>query len=130
MGFRLKIPSSAKKLDLIMGTSIRYKEEIPNIDYVIELSGADHEFQQEYIDIMKKEFSWQLGNYLYHIKQDEPRAAAEVVYKMKFIFTMLGMNRAFEFSELNENELQKGNFTFNDDFKKILKIVNEFLKTF
>lgn len=112
-----------------MDTAVPYKEEFPNMDYVIELGGTDFDFERKFIAILKKEFTWQLGNYLYHIKKDEPRAAAEIVHKIKFKFSILGMKNAFSFSEHYEERLHVGDMGLDEDFKKILRTVNEFLKT-
>jgi len=109
---------------------VRYFEELPNMDYVVELGGSDFDFERKFIAIMKKEFTWQLGNYLYHIKKDEPRAAAEIVHKMKFKFSVLGMPNAFDFSEHYQERLHVGDMALDEDFKKSLRKVNEFLKTF
>jgi|GEM_PF-385844 len=113
-----------------MATVVRYFEELPNMDYVVELGGSDFDFERKFIAIMKKEFTWQLGNYLYHIKKDEPRAAAEIVHKMKFKFSVLGMPNAFDFSEHYQERLHVGDMALDEDFKKSLRKVNEFLKTF
>ncbi|MRI00608.1 Hpt domain-containing protein [Kriegella sp. EG-1] len=112
-----------------MEDTVKYIEEFPNMDYVIHLGGTDFDFERKFIAILKKEFTWQLGNYLYHIKKDEPRAAAEVVHKIKFKFSVLGMNHAFTFSEYYEEQLHVGNMALDEDFKKCLRKVNEFLKT-
>lgn len=112
-----------------MITKVSYIVETPNMNYVIELGGEDHIFRKKFVEILKREFTDQLGNYLYHIKQDEPRAAAEVVHKIKYKFTMLSMKRAFYFSEAYEEQLHVGDMSSDDDFKKILKTVKEYLKT-
>ena len=112
-----------------MDTSVKYVEEFPNMDYVIELGGSDFDFERKFIDIMNKEFTWQLGHYLYHIKKDEPRAAAEIVHKVKFKFSILGMDWAFKFSETYQERLQVGDMEWDPIFKKILKKVQTFLET-
>jgi len=112
-----------------MITEVTYIEETPNMNYVIELGGEDHDFRKKFVEILKREFTDQLGSYLLHIKLDEPRAAAEVVHKLKYKFTMLSMKRAFYFAEGYEEHLHVGDMTLDDDFKKILKTVKEYLLT-
>lgn len=112
-----------------MDTAVRYIEEFPNMDYVVHLGGTDFDFERKFIAIMKKEFTRQLGNYLYHIKKNEPRAAAEIVHEIKFKFSILGMNNAFEFSEHYEERLHVGDTGLDKDFKKSLRKVNKFLKS-
>ncbi|MGI9550146.1 MAG: Hpt domain-containing protein, partial [Aurantibacter sp.] len=64
-----------------------------------------------------------------HIKNNEPRAAAEMVRKIKFKFTVLSMNNAFDFAEFYEEKLRVGDMSLADDFRLILKKVDTFLKT-
>lgn len=113
-----------------MSTVVRFIEESPNMNYLLELGGMDFDFERKFIALVKSEFTTCLGNYLYHIKKSEPRSAAEEVYEIKFIFEMLGMANAFKFSEFHEEKLQMGNTELDEDFKKSLRKVNEYLKSF
>ena len=108
----------------------QYEFETPNLSYVGDLVGAkDYEFQKKFVDLLKIEFVSDLGKYLYHIKIDEPRAAAEVVHKLKYKFSVLGMKKAFIFSETHKEKLHRGEKDLDGDFRKILKIVSAFLET-
>lgn len=108
----------------------QYIRETPNLSYVGDLIGTkDCEFQKKFVDLLKIEFTSNLGKYLYHIKIEEPRAAAEVVYKLKYKFSVLGMKKAYVFAENHRERLHVGNMDLDADFKKILKIVSNFLET-
>ena len=106
-----------------------YREEYPNLAYVVELAGtSDFDFERKFVAILKQEFSWDLGKYLYHIKQEEPRAAAEIVHKLKYKIGVLGMTQAYEFAEQHKEKLHVGDMSLDGDFKKTLKKIDSFLK--
>ena len=109
---------------------MKYIEEPPNLDYLFELSAADTDFEHEFMSVFKEEFIRQLGNYIYHIKKDEPRAAAELVFELKYKFGILGMPRAVDLAEYHEKRLHVGDTAMDDDFRKILKNVKDFLSAF
>ncbi|MBT2162570.1 Hpt domain-containing protein [Zobellia barbeyronii] len=105
-----------------------YKGERPSLNYVENLVGVrDAEFEQKFVTLLKSEFSWDLGKYLYHIKLDEPRAAAEIVHKLKYKISVLGMQKTFIFAEEHKERLHAGDASLDEDFKKILKRINVFL---
>lgn len=113
-----------------MDVQEEYLREIPNLDYVVDLVGTqDFEFRKKFVAIMRTEFTWDLGRYLYHIKIDEPRAAAEIVHKLKYKFSVLGMKKTFEFAEQHKAKLEVGDSGYDENFKVILKIVAKFLET-
>lgn len=106
-----------------------YREEHPNLAYVVELAGtSDFDFERKFIAILKQEFTWDLGKYLFHIKHNEPRAAAEIVHKLKYKIGVLGMSQAFEFAEEHKEKLHVGDTSLDENFKKILKKIDVFLK--
>jgi len=113
-----------------MDDTANYIEETPNLSYVVELVGtSDFNFEQKFVAILKQEFTWDLGKYLYHIKQEEPRAAAEIVHKLKHKLSVLGMKESFKLANAHQEKLEIGNTDLDADFKRILKIVDTFLKT-
>ncbi|MFH6602474.1 Hpt domain-containing protein [Maribacter algicola] len=106
-----------------------YREESPNLAYVVELAGtSDFDFEQKFVASLKHEFSMNLGKYLFHINRGEPRAAAEMVHKLKHKIRVLGMPKASDFAEQHEEKLHIGDTELDEDFKKILKTIDIFLK--
>jgi len=106
-----------------------YREERPNLAYVVVLAGtSDFDFERKFIAILKQEFTWDLGKYLYHIKLEEPRAAAEIVHKLKYKIGVLGMSQAYEFAEQHKEKLHVGDMSLDHDFQKVLKKIDNFLK--
>ncbi|MBG47577.1 MAG: histidine kinase [Pseudozobellia sp.] len=111
-----------------MDSTEDFLKEKPNLDYVVELVGTqDFEFQAKFVAIMKTEFTCDLGRYLYHIKIDEPRTAAEIVHKLKYKFSVLGMEKTFAFAEAHKEKLERGDAALDEDFKSVLKKVSNFL---
>ncbi len=114
---------------MVVMQHINYREESPNLAYVVELAGtSDFDFEQKFVAILKQEFSWDLGRYLFHINRGEPRAAAEMVHKLKYKIRVLGMPNASEFAERHEEKLHIGETGLDEDFKRILKTIDVFLK--
>ncbi len=103
-------------------------KEDPNLSYLEEIAGDDTDFEQRFVKLFKEEFLWEAGMYLRHIKRKEPRAAAEIVAKAKYKFSMLGLENSFDFVNTHEENLQIGDFSMHADFHKILKRISEFLK--
>lgn len=113
-----------------MKVTEEFLSERPNLDYVAELIGTkDFDFEHKFVTLLKSEFSWDLGQYLYHMRKDEPRAAAEIVHKLKYKFSVLGMEKTFLFAERHKEKLHIGDKALEADFKKVLTNVSSFLET-
>ncbi len=104
-------------------------EEKPNLTYIDNLAGDDQDFKAKFITIIKEEFPQEVNTYVEHIKSDEPRAAAEIVHKLKHKFNILSMEKAYRFSVDYEEELRRGNMKMNADFLNILQSITSYLKT-
>jgi len=101
--------------------------EFPNLSYVNEIAGTDRDFAPRFINLLKEEFRWEVGMYLRHIRNRQPREAAEIVRKSKYKFSMLGLFQSYIFADSYEQHLRSGNANFHADFRKILEKVNSFL---
>ncbi len=104
-------------------------QERPNLNYVRTLAAGDGDFEQKFIRIIKQEFPDEAATYLQHVRQDEPRAAAEIVHKLKHKFNILSMEKAYAFAVEYEEQLQLGNMKQDLDFRKILDTITRYLKT-
>jgi len=113
-----------------MKATDNFLKEKPNLDYVVELIGTkDFDFEHKFVALLKSEFSWDLGKYLYHIEKEEPRAAAEIVHKLKYKFSVLGMKKAFALAEEHKQKLHDGDTSLKADFREVLNTVDRFLQT-
>jgi hypothetical protein len=105
-----------------------FTDELPNLSYVTSLVGDDFDFKLKFLNIIKAEFPPELGKYLFHIRNDEPRAAAEYVHKLKYRISALGMDRAFSLAEKHEERLCLGDGSLDFEFKRVLKKIDKYLK--
>jgi len=112
-----------------METRKKYLEEYPNMSYASEIGMADLDFERKFAETLKKEFTGYLDTYLFHIRRNEPRAASEIVYKLKFKLSILRMNNAVVFAEFYGDRLRVGDMSLADDFKRILRRVDTFLSS-
>ena len=101
--------------------------ELPNLSFVQGLAATDSEFEPTFVAILKREFTIDAATYFRHMELSEPRAAAEIVHKLKYALGYLDMNLAFSFAELYEEKLHLGDAGSHVQFTKILAIVNTFL---
>jgi HPt (histidine-containing phosphotransfer) domain-containing protein len=104
-------------------------QEKPNLTYIKELAGDDLAFEQKFINILKNEFPEETNIYNGHIQNNEPRAAAEIVHKLKHKFNILSMEGAYKFAVKYEEELRAGRIDMYSGFSKILNTIEDYLKT-
>ena len=104
-------------------------KEQPNLNYVKELAGDDIEFEKKFIAIIKEEFPEEVDTYLKHLVADEPRAASEIVHKLKHKFNILSMEDSYKFAVAYEERLRTGNTEMDLDFRGILNTISSYLKT-
>ena len=105
-----------------------FMEEVPNLSYVFSLVKNDFEFKNKFLAIIKSEFPMELERYLFHMRRDEPRAAAELVHKLKYRISALGMNKSFELTENHEERLHVADTSLDLAFRRILKKIVAFLE--
>jgi hypothetical protein len=105
-----------------------FMEEVPNLSYVFSLVKDDLEFRNKFLAIIKREFPMELEKYLLHMSKDEPRAAAELVHKLKYRISALGMEKSFQLTENHEERLHIGDTSLDFDFRIILKKIVAFLE--
>ena len=103
--------------------------EKPNLTYIKELAGDDLDFEQKFIDILKNEFPEEMAIYMSHIQNNEPRAAAEIVHKLKHKFNILSMEEAYKVAVEYEEELRAGRTETHHRFQRILYTIKDFLNT-
>ncbi|EAR02319.1 hypothetical protein [Maribacter sp. HTCC2170] len=104
-------------------------KEQPNLNYIKELAGDDIDFENRFIAIVKEEFPVEKDTYVGYIEQELPRAASEIVHKLKHKFNILSMEGAYKFAVTYEERLREGNTEMDMDFRKILETIETYLKT-
>jgi len=103
--------------------------EQPNLSYIKELAGDDAAFEEKFIAIIKEEFPLEVKEYMHQMKNDHPRAAAEIVHKLKHKFNILSLEKAYILSVDYEEELRLGHSELHNKFIVILKNIETYLKT-
>lgn len=102
-------------------------QETPNLSYIKELSDGDTAFEQKFIGILKKEFPEEARTYVSHIENDRPRAAAEIVHKLKHKFNILSLSNSYAFAVAYEEKLRAGDTQSDRSFRMLLKMIQNFL---
>lgn len=126
-----QVKDAEELLDLPQNEALEpFMGELPNLSFVQGLAATDPEFEPTFIGILRKEFRMDCSVYFQHLQYSEPRAAAEIVHKLKYALGYLSMNMAFSFAELYEEKLHTGDVGSHAQFKKILTTVNTFLNRY
>lgn len=103
--------------------------DIPNMNYIDELSGDDLEFKDNFIKILKNEFPLEKLEYLDNINNNRTDAASQNVHKLKHKMNILGLEESYRVAVIFEEELRLGNIRLKDDFMKIMNTIENYLKT-
>ncbi len=104
--------------------------ELPNLSFVRNLSQFDLDFQTRFIVTLREEFANNYFAYQYHSEMEEPRATAEIVHRLKYVFSFLGMHGAFDLAERHQEKLQIGDAGLQTQFGRILQKVKQFLSDY
>lgn len=104
-------------------------QDVPNLNYIKELSGDNDAFEQKFIGVLKEEFPEEKQDYESYIANRDMKAAAEIVHKLKHKFNILSMENAYRFAVNYEEDLLIENSGLHSDFILILKQIETYLKT-
>lgn len=104
-------------------------KEVPNLEYVEELSGGNETFRQKFIGILKTEFPLEMAEYSVSMGQNQFKEASDLVHKIKHKFNILGLHESYRLAVRHENELREGAHELNRSFMSILEDVEQYLKT-
>lgn len=104
-------------------------QEQPNLEYVNQLSGDDTEFKNSFISIIKQEFPKEKELYLDCVDKQLTKQTADIVHKIKHKFSILSMQDSYRLAVAYEMELLEGKTTSESDFKSVLHIIEDYLKT-
>ncbi|UOY08116.1 Hpt domain-containing protein [Muricauda sp. SCSIO 64092] len=101
--------------------------EIPNLDYIKEISGGNEEFEKKFLSIIQVEFPKEKEDYCNLLKGGQLEESAKVVHKIKHKFGILGLNNAYKIAIKYEEDLKIGNTALKEDFESVLDTVQEFI---
>jgi len=103
--------------------------DIPNLEYINQLSGEDLEFRSTFIKILQDEFPVEKLEYIENIENGNFEATAQNVHKLKHKMNILGLEQSYKLAVIFEEELRLGNDRLKDDFMTIMNTIENYLKT-
>ncbi|MDG4715904.1 Hpt domain-containing protein [Winogradskyella marincola] len=103
--------------------------EQPNLSYIESMSGGDKAFEQKLIDIIKAEYPSEKQVYYDNIAEDNFKAAAENVHKLKHKISILGLEKSYELAVKYEHNLIENSKEGKEDFESILQNITDYLET-
>lgn len=101
--------------------------EIPNLDYIKEISGGNEEFEKKFLSIIQLEFPKEKEDYSNLLSSGQLEESAKVVHKIKHKLGILGLSNGYKMAIRYEEDLKIGNTALKDDFEDILTAVEEFI---
>ena len=101
--------------------------EIPNLNYIKEISGGNEDFEIKFLNIIQTEFPKEKQDYMAHLKNDNLEESAKVVHKIKHKFGILGLTGGYKLAVQYEENLKYGNTKLQKEFEEILESVEGFI---
>ncbi len=101
--------------------------EKPNLTYIKELSGGDLSFEEEIINILKKELPEEILLFLKNYKNKSYKEAAENIHKLKHKISILSLEKGYKLASDFEKEIKNGETKLYTPFMETLEKVAAFL---
>ncbi|WP_420401998.1 Hpt domain-containing protein [Flagellimonas sp.] len=101
--------------------------EIPNLDYIKEISGGNEDFEKKFLNIIQTEFPKEKQDYFSFLESDDLEESAKVVHKIKHKLGILGLTGGYKLAVQYEEDLKDGNTNLKNQFHEILESVEGFI---
>ena len=101
--------------------------ELPNLDYIREISAGNEEFEKKFLNIIQNEFPKEKNDYLDHLESEDLEESAKIVHKIKHKLGILGLTGGYKLAVKYEEDLKYGNTDLRKEFDQILQTVEEFI---
>jgi len=101
--------------------------EQPNFQYIQQLSGGDTSFEEEIINILKKELPEEVLLFTNNYKNQLYEQAAENIHKLKHKISILSLKKGYELATDFEEEIKNGETRLYIPFMEILEKMTAFL---
>ena len=101
--------------------------ETPNLNYIKELSGGDLVFEQNILDVLKKEFPEECSLFNENFEKQDYSELANNVHKIKHKISILGFKKGLTLASKFEKDLKKGDTKLYKDFINILNKIHVYL---
>ncbi|KAB1156812.1 Hpt domain-containing protein [Flavobacterium luteum] len=102
-------------------------KEIPNLEYINQLSKANLELKKRLITVLKTEFPNEVKIYETNMASYHYKEAAENVHKLKHKIALLGLEKGYDITRNFEEQLKKDRNESQGEFEKILINIKIFL---
>jgi HPt (histidine-containing phosphotransfer) domain-containing protein len=101
--------------------------EQPNLSLIKEISGNDMEFQNNILDIIKKEFPEEVKLFNANFNANKFNEASNDVHKIKHKISLLALEQGLETATKFEIALKEGNIQLHNSFLEILHKIHVYL---
>lgn len=101
--------------------------ESPSLRVIQEISDNDIDFQNNLIEILKKEFVVEVESYTNSFNAKNYTEASDCVHKLKHKISLLGLEEGLQIAATYEKDLKEGNTTLHQNFTSILNKINVYL---
>ena len=101
--------------------------ETPNLNYIKELSGGDLIFEQNILNVLKKEFPEEYALFNKNFEKNDYNELANNVHKIKHKISILGFKKGLTLASKFEKDLKKGDIKLYQDFINILNKIHVYL---
>ena len=102
--------------------------ETPNLNYIKELSGGDLVFEQNILNVLKKEFPEEYSLFNKNFEKKDYNELANNVHKIKHKISILGFKKGFELASNFEKDLQNNDVKLYQDFINLLNKIHVYLE--
>lgn len=103
--------------------------EKPSLDYINKLADENEDFKLNIITILKKEFPVEMTTFIKNFHANDFKETANNIHKIKYKFSLLGLNDDFNLATTFENEIKSGEAKLFDQFERILLKIDLYIKT-
>ena len=103
--------------------------EKPNLKLIKEISGNDSDFENNLIQILKKEFKEEVEAYRLNLELKKFDDVHESVHKLKHKISLLGLENGVAIASDFEEQVKKGNTNLKIEFEKVLDKILVYLYT-
>ena len=101
--------------------------EQPNLSLIKEISGNDIAFENNILEIIRKEFPEEVKLFKENFRIKNFNEASNNVHKIKHKISLLGLQKGLETASEYEIALKKGNIELHNNFLEILDKIHVYL---
>ena len=101
--------------------------EQPNLSLIKEISGNDIDFENNILEIIKKEFPIEVELFKDNFSANNFLEASNDVHKIKHKISLLGLEKGLEIATAYEIALKEGDLKLHNNFLQIIDKIHVYL---